>query len=147
MADYGIKVSIPTVDVKIASPENCTIHSGYPNIKIKTEASPAHFATLDYSFTSDPANGTLTLFTKAHGYSYISMAIVYVDDLQFTPNRFTVLPEYFVYDGNGYQKLWYDVDSTNLYIKYSVTNNPSGTHVNVNGFDFKFKYYIFVDKD
>lgn len=146
MADYGIKISLPGVDVDLATPEECALHSGYPNLKIKRGADPVHSDILSYTFSSDPNNGTYTLFTKAHGYSYTPNGLVY---FIAHDNNIYGMPLIFGYDmdTDHYQKFYWEIDTTNLLIKYYVSNKSDASHVSVNGWTEQFKYNIFVDKD
>lgn len=140
----GIKISLPGYDVNTAAPEQCAVHSDYPNPKIKSGQSPAHFDVLPYTFSSDPADGTYDLFTIAHGCSYTPNAICFTKDHSFAPARFSILPAFL--DGLAAQQyLCYFTDGTNLVIRYSVANNGMFGHVNVNGLQLTFKYYIFVE--
>lgn len=145
--NYGVKISLPGNDVTSADPEECAVTTQYPSPKIKVNASPAHFATVDYTFSGDPGAGNTTITTVAHGYSgYVPMAMVYVKDFQSTPNPFYVLPATLVPDtGNGVQALRYYTDGTNLVIYYRSENNGFGDHVSFDTFRFIFKYYIFAE--
>lgn len=147
MSNYGMKISLPGYDVKIATPEQCAIHSGYPSPKIKTTASPAHFGITDYTFSSDPANGTHNLLSIAHGYSgYIPAALVFVKNYPFANDLFHQLP--FVIDEVAYdaQTIIYYTNSTHLKIDYVCSNNGTGGHQDVTGFRYVFKHYLFAEE-
>lgn len=69
--DFGFKVSLPSIDVKKATPEECTIHSSYPPLKAKLDQNPPHFAQLSVTFTAAvPQNTVITVFSMNHGYGY-----------------------------------------------------------------------------
>lgn len=154
--NYGIKSSQEGQDIFSFTLDKSTVTSQYANHKLQLNQSPAHIDTLTYTFTSEPGNGTTTLFTKAHGYSY-------------TPAHWTMLDVLGVYDGGSgtwafcpyyvfdtvvsppdfVPTLVEDIiyaytDSTNLYIKLeraNVAKNPN----TLNGTTLDFKYMIFAE--
>lgn len=142
-SDYGVKIALPGYDVNTATPEQCSLHSGFANTKIKTNASPAHFNLIDYTFGSNPGVGTLNIATIAHGYSYTPMALVYVQDVAgflLTAGRYASLP---VSAGPlPDARFVYYTDGTNLKIDLvvNVVLAPS-----ISGYRFKFKYYLFAE--
>lgn len=76
MSDFGIKVSLPGIDVLTATPEQCVIHSGYPSPKIKMDSDPVHFGTLRFTFETDLTKSTdVLLKTIEHGYDYIPWVV------------------------------------------------------------------------
>lgn len=144
MSTHGIKISLPGYDVKTATPEQCAVHSDYANPKIRTNQTPAHFNTVNYAFSSDPASGTYNLLTIAHGFSYTPAGIAFIIDRQYSPAHSSLAPLYFDASGN-HQLIAAYTDSTNLKIDYIVNNNADPTHINVNGFSFTFKYYLLLE--
>lgn len=142
MADWGIKVSLPGYDVKTATPEQMSIHSGYPSPKIDSRSSPAHFGTSTYTFSSEPAAGAvIDLVTVAHGYGYTPAAISYMKDL--ASGNFYFLPLFFNPAGSD-QRIVYFTDGTNFKAQYrgETLGLP---HQPVNGTSWTFKYYIFSE--
>lgn len=79
MSDYGLKISLPGYDVSTATPEQCSVHSGYTSPKIDTSqgdaldnTNPQHYGTVTVTFVNSPPSGTDTvLFTIPHNYGYI----------------------------------------------------------------------------
>ena len=143
MSDYGIKISLPGYDAKTATPEQCALHSGYANPKMKVGASPAHFNLVDYTFSSNPGVGTLNIATIAHGYSYTPMAIVYVQDVGgflMTAGKYAILP--LSAGPTPDARFVYYTDGTNLKIDLvvNIVLAPS-----ISGYRFKFKYYLFAE--
>jgi hypothetical protein len=71
MSDYGLKITLPGYDIATATPEQCAVHSSYPNFKSKTNQANPHFATVSVDFTAKVTqNTTLTLYSFVHGYTY-----------------------------------------------------------------------------
>lgn len=78
MSNFGLKISLPGFDAVDASPEECSVHSGYACPKIDLNADPAHYGSLVYTFVSNPAIGTTTnLLTIPHKYKYPPANIVH----------------------------------------------------------------------
>lgn len=150
--DYGMKSSREGVDVFDFVLEQGSVTSQYSNHKIQLNQSPAHISLLEYTHGSEPGNGTTTLLTVAHGYSYAPAFWVMMDrgsaygsatgQYQFTPyyvSGFAGLPPVLVED------LWYAyTDDTNLYIKLWRSNQGSNPNA-MNGDTNTFKYMIFAE--
>lgn len=75
--NFGMKVSLPGVEVQDATPEQCVLHSSYPCPKVDTRpgsedpTNPKHFGLVNINFQNDPSDGFTRLFTITHGYDYI----------------------------------------------------------------------------
>lgn len=81
---FVAKISLPGYDVGTATPEQCSIHSGYPPLKSKIQTDNPHFALLDVDFTATVTQGVEhTLYSIPHGYGYIPFTISSID---FTDN-------------------------------------------------------------
>jgi hypothetical protein len=73
---YVAKISLPGYDVKIATPEQCVIHSSYPPLKAKVDQPSPHIATLVVDFTATVTQGiTHTLLTIPHEYGYTPLLL------------------------------------------------------------------------
>lgn len=73
---YVAKVSLPGYDVGSATPEKCSIHSGYPSLKAKTGQTSPHFATLSVDFSATVTqNVTHTVYSFNHGYGYVPFSL------------------------------------------------------------------------
>lgn len=68
---YIAKVSLPGIDVKSATPEECVVHSQYPPLKAKLNQSPSHIATVRVDFGArTPRSVDTVVYKIRHGYSY-----------------------------------------------------------------------------
>lgn len=76
MSDFVVKVSLPGIDVKLAKPEQCSIHSEYPPFKSKVDQTDPHFALLKVDFTGSVTQDSVTnLYSFPHGYNYIPLSL------------------------------------------------------------------------
>lgn len=67
------KVSLPGIDVKNASPEECVVHSDYPSPKINKHAKPTHRGLIRINLNNTYPVGDTVLFAPLHGYDYTPM--------------------------------------------------------------------------
>lgn len=145
--DFGIKVALPGFDVKTATPEQCSMHSSYPHLKLQRPTSGKnYFNTLSYTFASNPASGSTTnIFTLAHGYGYkpACMGFVYANTGVGAPlpiDSYLTMPAALGTALNAqYFQCW--ADSTNFKIEFVAPSNA----INVNATVWTIKYYIFVE--
>jgi hypothetical protein len=137
MGDYGIKISLDGVDVKTATPEQCTLHSGYACPKIKLNQSPAHFGVYTKTFASTPAVGETILTTINHGLGYKPMNLVMIKYHDGVRNRAMPLP---AQSGISLQIYAY---ATTTDLKIAINRSAGGT--DPTGETWVFKYYIFVE--
>lgn len=79
-----LKVSLPGIDVKTATPEECAVHSDF--VAPKIDVSRGHFVTIDIDFKNeppapDPSGGeTHTIvYRHPHGYGYKPQVWAHVD--------------------------------------------------------------------
>lgn len=137
MGDYGIKISLDGYDVKEATPEQCSLHSGYACPKMKLNQTPSHFGILTVNPGILAIDETKILVTIAHGFSYTPscFALVKYKDGD-SSYRTNTLPAAF-----GISPCWAETNSTNFTIKLF---NATGMEMDFNQ-DLKFKYYIFVE--
>jgi len=76
MSNYGLKISLPGYDVHTATPEQCSLHSGYSTLKAQTDKTPPHIGTYHVDFTSGiTQNHTYTAYTIPHGYDYTPLCL------------------------------------------------------------------------
>lgn len=75
------KISLPGVDVRTASPEQCVVHSDYASPKINKRANPPHRGLLAISINNTTfAAGDTVIYRFAHGYTYTPQVwAVFVD--------------------------------------------------------------------
>lgn len=150
MANYGLIVTLAGYDVDSATPEQCALHSDYANPKIRTDASPAHFDYVNYTFSSNPAPGSRTnLVTVAHGYATHTPAhfVQYRQNSGSFETGYKVLPWYYS-TSNGFARCIAYTDGTNLKIDFirDNTGDPTFDNIDFTGLNFDFKYYIFVEQ-
>ena len=138
MSDYGFKTALPGYDVKIATPEQCAVHSGYPPFKSKTNQTPPHFATVIVDFTATiTQNVTHTLYSISHGYTYIPFtlsSIVFNNGLGVTANGIGRAGIGANLDINAYSTASNFIIT--IYDNFNWTSNSASMTVN---------YYIFAE--
>lgn len=122
MADYGMKVSLPGVDVTEATPEQCAMHSGYPSPKIIVGESPEHFGLVRVNFTQDPGTDgtTYTLHTINHGLGYkpAVLGTLFLADGTFDDNPiYSILP----WTPSLTVQIWIEADDSDMRIKFWQT--------------------------
>ena len=154
----GIKISLRK-DVHEAELEECSVDTRYSSPKIGVNRnkvsgrnginnisySSYNFGIIEYTFPDNPAAGTYNLATLEHGYSSTPNPIVYSSKSPFT--AFKILPLIINYNYDPEQYIYCYTTPTSLKIDYVKGANilfPSP--VDVTGFHYKFKYYIFVDE-
>lgn len=144
MGDFGIKSSKDGEDVKSAADKDKTFFSKYEHPKVKIYADPPHFDYLTYTFSSEPGNGTTTLYTKAHGLGYQP---AHLSMIGFSTGAFSFLPYYSFSIGPfptftvSEDYIYAYTDATNWYVKLNRTNGgPSA----LNGVTLNFKYNIWA---
>lgn len=149
MSDFGFKIALPGYDVKTATPEQCSLHSTYPHMKIQRPTGGVNFwNTANYVFSSSPALGTTTdLLTVTHGYGYnpASMAFVYAvtgAGSQFPIDSYMCLPASL---GTGTVVQSFRCYADNNVFKIQFVVAPSGTPYDMTNTSWTFKYYIFVE--
>lgn len=148
---YGVIVSLPGYDALTCTPEQTVFHSDFPSPKVEERnwAQPS-----DYTFSSNPGTGSTTvLFTIPHGYSYTPAAFVFLTDVggfSYAAGTAMMTPYHCGASQNSFAQT-FDAytDATNLYIRYIVQTDPGppipNVYKNINGFSFRFKYYIFTE--
>jgi len=139
--NYGLKSSVEGQDVLSFTLDAGSVTSQYANPKVQINQSPAHVDVETYTFASNPVNGTITLVTKAHGYTYTpSQWSMY--NQSAVPTIWAFCPLY-LFDGLGAEDLFYSyTDATNFYVKFKRAGGGMG---NLNGTEWNFKYMLFVE--
>lgn len=142
--DYGFILSLPGFDAETATPEQCAVHSAYPNPLVKMGADPAHFGKVDVFFTSNvpvsSAEDPFVIFKMEHGYNYVPASLTL---WLYTPpgeaiqrsgtGNFTLnYPNDFVY---------FATDEKYYFVKLTKTDLPA---TDTSGLSFSFRYYIFA---
>lgn len=73
---YKAKISLPNVDVKLATPEQCAVTSEFPPLKAKIGQNPDHIALLNINFSATVTqNVTHTVYSIPHGYGYVPLTL------------------------------------------------------------------------
>ena len=145
--DYGIILTLPGFDVDTATPEQCAVHSAYPNPLIKMGAEPKHFGTINVFFASNPGetdvDNPITYVARVpHGYPYApnTLTIYSFIPLGETETVVGTFPFNASTPANDYFS--FGADETHYGIAYTkFSNNPS----DITGLSISFRYYIFAD--
>lgn len=88
-----LKISLPGIDVKTARPDQCVVHSDYPNPKINKHANPAHRGLISVILNNTYQTGETVLFSFPHGYSYVPMVWATIAEVNTSnPNIFGFQP-------------------------------------------------------
>lgn len=119
MSDFGLKISKEGVDVKDAFPEECIVHSEFPQLKV--------FAT---GSTQKVISGSPDTIVVDHNLGYRPLFVVYC-------NRSGL-------DGAGEYHL-VPIYQVKVVRAYSTTTQLIVEVLNQNGDTVKIKYYIFYD--
>ena len=142
MADYGVKSSIDTVDVKTATEDELVFTTKYSMLKV------VKVATLTYTFPSNPGAGCATLGTVAHGLGYTPAFSVYCN-FDYLAVPYTIVPLYFA-NGDPLTNFSQYIftaytNATNIVFRMYRADEGAGDPVNLNGKTIIYKYYIFAD--
>lgn len=137
MSDYGIKISLPGVDVLKATPEDCAVHSSYDTFKIDDHADPAHFGVVKITFTKDSASATL--FSFKHGYDHRPSCMAHNYDGSRPNNPYAIGGKFFI-QGDTYINTV--VDDTYFRVKLV---KGSFQPPNMTGKSYTIRYYIFAE--
>lgn len=129
---YGIKISLPTFDVKTATTEQLAITSEKSMLKQERKGSTT------YTFSGSPASATILTVTHNLGYVPAAICSWYRSSL----NRGAMMPFYFMTGGGYDEQIFFEMTTTQFFIKY-VSNDPTPT--NRNGQVWTFDYTIWYD--
>jgi hypothetical protein len=142
MADFGVKTSEEGVDVKSPAIDQLTFISTYAHPMVKIYASPQHYDYLSYTFGATVADGTYTLHTIAHGYSYTPAHLSMVGAPVGANYQFGGSTRY-IQGGGPTTDIWFwcYTDATNWYAKVRVRG---GLGVAIASTTWKFKYNIWA---
>lgn len=137
MSGYVAKVSLPGVDVKIATPEQCALHSNYPPLKAKINQANPNIGLLDLIFTARVAqNVTHTVYTIPHGYGYTPLTL---SNIIFENGTSTVV-------GLGYAgvgaNLAIRAECTATNFRVTIFDNFNWTNANAR---LRVSFYIFAE--
>ena len=141
MGDFGVKSSEEGADVKTAVDDQLTFLSTYSHAKVKIYNSPSHYDYLTYTFGSTVADGTYTLFTKAHGLGYTPAHLTMIGAPVGGSYQFSFAP-FYIQGGVGVDIwFWCYTDATNWYAKVRVRG---GLGTAIASTTWAFKYNIWV---
>lgn len=136
---WGIKISLPGVDVTKATPEQCVIHSKYDVHKINGHASPSHFGVIQLVIANEPASpSTHNILTMSHGYSYRPAAFIHLQDSSITPP--------FMITGHraldAFDQSFLTAYTTDTEFRIDLVKNGP---ITLAGRVFNIRYYIFAE--
>lgn len=159
--DNGILIAAPGKKVDRSAPNELGFDSDKHTLMVKVGQEPPHADTVSYLFQSNPAlPGTIgdtsqtIIATIAHNYGYIPASFGFIsvkspstDGLSVPADSYYRSPLFIPLTGGGTQYIHYFVDNKNLYVAYRIQNRDdlSLTYVDMTGFSFDFKYYIFAN--
>ncbi len=163
MAKVGLKIALPNKGVDDGS-TNLAYSSEDTTLRVRLNPNPPHFNVFTHTFTSDPAHplvvGDITYYDLAvipHNLGYVpaSLGFVYVlsqsnDGKSIVGGSYYGVPLFVGAGVNQNQYITCAADSQNFHIRYVVQNHddflPVVTYVDMTGFSFQMKYYIFVNE-
>lgn len=158
MSDYGIKISLPGVNVLKDNPTSQTTNMNFPNLKLDTQ-NPTSFQSLLLLITNDPPEPVspgdryTTVYKFAHGYTYIPS----VETLFFvkTPAPGTVFYQNYFQDMGivasqnvgSFATLYSTADATDVYfiIDKSDLMSPSPAPNLLTGLTLEITCHVFLD--
>lgn len=129
---YGIKISLPTFDVKTATTEQLAITSEKSMLK------QAIKGTTTYTFSGSPANATI--LTVNHNFGYVPACIV--SWFRSSINQGGMMP-FFDFSTGDVERIFFETTTTQFFIKYE---SQSPTPTNRTGQTFTFDYTIWYDE-
>lgn len=148
MSDSAVfKVSLPGYDVKTATPEQCSIHSGYNTMKIKLDVNNPQFGNILVTFVDNPAAGTYPIYIINHNYGYIPAYYLFFN----TQLSYKVLSvetgNFFSWDAG--ESLYFQAVVDTEKIVFSCVVTPTfvanvATFPIINQF-FAFRFYVFAE--
>lgn len=134
---YVAKVSLPDIDVKTATPEQCAVHSEYPPLKAKIGMPNPHIGLLDVDFTARVSQGvTHTVYSIPHEYEYVPLTL---SNIIFEDGSSTIV-------GIGYAgvgaNLTIKAECTSTHFRVTIYDNFNWTSSNSR---LRVSYYIFAE--
>lgn len=142
MSDYGLKISLPGIDVKTATPEQCSIHSSYDSLKIKLDNANPQEGNILITFTDTPTAGTYNITTIHHGYDYIPAYYFFFDVRGSSNNLGVEVGNQFPLDESVDAYFEAIPDSQNIVFNLVIT--PFSSDVLINHY-YAFRYYVFAN--
>lgn len=136
---WGIKISLPGVDVNKATPEQCVIHSKYDVHKINDHANPPHYGVLVLNVVNEPASpSTTNILTINHGYAYRPAAFIHIRDSGSNPP--------FLVTGHrsldAFDQSYLQAYTTDTQFRIDLVKNGP---ITLAGRVFNIRYYIFAE--
>lgn len=140
MSNFGVKISLPGVDVNTASPEQCAVYSKYDTFKIDETATPSHFGQAAITIRNNPPKDIITnLYKIPHGYSHRPTVLSHIDTgvINSGTNKGAIIAGRVSANPNSSNKLDYlecCVDDTYLYIniRHHTSDWTGATAVSLN---------------
>ena len=136
MSDHGMRISADGVSVLTGADKDMVVTSKLSMLKGSLSGS---------GVVSVPQNGTPQVVTIAHGLPNIPMVQGFWNDRDgdvFNPGDFYPLPVYIFGFGGTDFAFTLEADATNVTITFIADDFGAGG-ANI---DFKYAYYIFIDK-
>lgn len=141
-----LKISLPNVDVKTASPEELAVDSNYDSLKLPLTNTNPNFGEVFVQFNTNPDVGTYRVFTFNWKYDYTPFYYVLLDlsksskTLSSNTSNETgtvfsnvILP--------GIQDFIVSPIPNGFKIEYVVTDN----FISIQGEFFSFRYFVYAN--
>lgn len=137
---FGIKVSLPGYNVNDATPEQCSVHSGYDTHKINDHASPAHYGVVSLTVSNEPANpSTTNIMSFNHNYPYRPVCMAHFRDPARSAGQFAVTG---IFGLDAFISSYIKVYTTDTQFRIDLVK---GGPVTLAGRVFTIRYYIFAE--
>lgn len=147
-SDWGLKISLPGVDVKTATPEQCSVHSSFDSFKVQTEVATPNLGNVKVTFIDNPPNPqTFPVLTVPHNLGFKPATFMFYDITGSSQNLSSDVGTFFFLDSNQATCFQITADTQNMYITFVLTIDfilNYGTYPLVGNY-FSFRYYIFAN--
>lgn len=137
--DWGVKISLPGVDVKTATAKELVLSTAYPNPKVQLNKDPAHFGMIQLIYNGanqivGDVSRNITQF--AHGYNYTpGTQCLIIDPVSGVAVQ---MP----YQVGALGVFVFEADETYVYLNWSAIGLfPTEITPGI----YNFRYYLFAD--
>lgn len=141
MSDFGLKISLPGVDVKTATPEQCSIHTSYDSLKVRIDNQNPQEGNILITFNDTPSAGTYNITTIHHGYGYIPAYYFFFDTLSSNTQTDAEVGSIFGLDADHASIFQAIPDDQNITFNL-VTDGVFDT---LAGKFYAFRFYVFAN--
>lgn len=139
--DFGLKISLPGVDIKTATPEQCSVHSSYDTMKVKLDSNNPQFGNILVTFADNPQTGTFPIYTIHHGYGYIPAFYLYSSTRDSSHSLQSEFGNKFFLNAGNLSYFQAVPDAQNIVFSYIANHDTENT----TGEFFAFRFYVFAN--